>query len=254
VCWPCSPWSRTTRNLRRPRGALAVRRALAAALAHAYSDPRRIVRPPLLRQTAYYSCTSSPRSPRIHRYTVGTTSPSAMGPVPDVDTRRGIVTLAKMQIRRLRAGRHQPSSLPPPEKKKMSGAGPEGSGNVPGLRGDRDRPLAPPDEGLICCELARTMQRSPNTDQAGLDERVEFQIGTGSRHPGRCIPRTVRLRVIDARRTEYSNYFEEVLPRTRPNGLIMLDNTPRRRRPRAPRPEAARVHVRLNDRPRLISG
>jgi caffeoyl-CoA O-methyltransferase len=54
---------------------------------------------------------------------------------------------------------------------------------------------------------------------------------------------------IDADKTEYIDYFEETLPRMRPGGLIMLDNTLRGGTVLDPGDsEAAKVTAELNDR------
>ena len=54
---------------------------------------------------------------------------------------------------------------------------------------------------------------------------------------------------IDADKTEYSDYYEAVLGRMRPNGLIMFDNTLRGGTVLDPGDdEAARVTAGLNDR------
>ena len=54
---------------------------------------------------------------------------------------------------------------------------------------------------------------------------------------------------IDADKAEYVDYFEEVLARTRPNGLIMVDNTLRGGTVLDPGDsDSARVTAELNDR------
>jgi caffeoyl-CoA O-methyltransferase len=54
---------------------------------------------------------------------------------------------------------------------------------------------------------------------------------------------------IDADKTEYIDYFEEVLARLRPNGVTMIDNTLREGTVLDPGDsESARVTAELNDR------
>ena len=110
-----------------------------------------------------------------------------------------------------------------------------------------------PDDGrLVCCELddgyAETARG--HLREAGLEELVEIRVG----------PALETLRAmdsaeqfdfafIDADKTEYIDYFEEALPRMRPNGVILLDNTLRDGTVLDPGDsEAARVTAELNDR------
>ena len=61
--------------------------------------------------------------------------------------------------------------------------------------------------------------------QAGINERIELRLGP-------AIPLLQKLEssvtfdfaFIDASKTEYDDYYELVLPRMRPNGLILFDN------------------------------
>jgi caffeoyl-CoA O-methyltransferase len=85
-----------------------------------------------------------------------------------------------------------------------------------------------PDDGeLVCCELDEgyAERAREHLREAGLEGKVEIRIG----------PALDTLRAmdgseqfdfafIDAAKTEYSDYFEETLPRVRRGGLIMLDN------------------------------
>jgi caffeoyl-CoA O-methyltransferase len=86
-----------------------------------------------------------------------------------------------------------------------------------------------PDDGhLVCLELDEGFaeRAGGHLAKAGLEDRVEFRIGPALESL-RAMDRTERFdfAFIDADKTEYIDYFEETLPRTRPNGLIMLDNT-----------------------------
>jgi caffeoyl-CoA O-methyltransferase len=110
-----------------------------------------------------------------------------------------------------------------------------------------------PDDGkLVCCELEESYaeRAREHLSSAGLEERVEFRIGPAleslrAMDPGEQFD----FSFIDADKTEYIDYFEEVLARTRPNGLLMLDNTLREGTVLDPGDsEAARVTAELNDR------
>jgi caffeoyl-CoA O-methyltransferase len=85
-----------------------------------------------------------------------------------------------------------------------------------------------PDGGrLTCLELDEgyAERARGHLDAAGLADRVEFRIGPALESL-RAMDRSEQFdfAFIDAAKTEYSDYFEETLPRIRPNGLIMLDN------------------------------
>lgn len=65
----------------------------------------------------------------------------------------------------------------------------------------------------------------PFWQRAGVEDRIEFR-------PGPALPTLRELEVerrfdfafIDAEKTEYEAYYELILPRLRPNGLILFDN------------------------------
>ena len=110
-----------------------------------------------------------------------------------------------------------------------------------------------PDDGeLICCELdeAYAGRAREHLAKARLDGKVDFRIGPALdslREMDRA--EQFDFAFIDADKTEYIDYFEETLPRLRPNGLIMLDNTLRGGTVLEPGDsEAARVTAELNDR------
>src|SRR5215204_4647151 len=80
---------------------------------------------------------------------------------------------------------------------------------------------------LICCELdperAETARR--NLERAGVGGRTEVRPGPAL-DTLRALPAEdeIDFSFIDADKPAYSDYFEELLPRTRPGGLIVLDN------------------------------
>ena len=86
----------------------------------------------------------------------------------------------------------------------------------------------PEDGGLICCELDEgyAERAREHLRRAGLEDRVEVRVGPALESL-RAMERTEQFdfAFIDADKTEYIDYFEETLPRMRPNGVILLDNT-----------------------------
>jgi predicted O-methyltransferase YrrM len=110
----------------------------------------------------------------------------------------------------------------------------------------------PPDGKLICCELDEgyAQRAREHLAEAGLEDRVEVRVGPALESL-RAMDRTEQFdfAFIDADKTEYVDYFEEALARTRPNGLIMVDNTLRDGTVLDPGDsESARVTAELNDR------
>ncbi len=110
-----------------------------------------------------------------------------------------------------------------------------------------------PDDGrLVCCELDEgyAERAREHLREAGLDGKVEIRVGPAletlrAMEPGEQFD----FAFIDADKTEYIDYFEEVLPRLRRNGVILLDNTLRDGTVLDPGDsEAARVTAELNDR------
>lgn len=110
----------------------------------------------------------------------------------------------------------------------------------------------PADGELICCELDEDYAERArgHLAKAGLEDRVEFRVGPALESL-RAMDRVEQFdfAFIDADKTEYIDYFEETLERTRPNGLIMVDNTLRDGTVLDPGDsESARVTAELNDR------
>jgi caffeoyl-CoA O-methyltransferase len=110
----------------------------------------------------------------------------------------------------------------------------------------------PPDGKLVCCELDEgyAERARGHLADAGLEERVEFRIGPALESlQAMDAAEQFDFAFIDADKTEYIDYFEETLPRMRPGGLIMLDNTLRGGTVLDPGDsEAAKVTAELNDR------
>ena len=110
----------------------------------------------------------------------------------------------------------------------------------------------PEDGRLICCELDEgyAERAREHLRMAGLEDRVEVRVGPALESL-RAMERTEQFdfAFIDADKTEYIDYFEETLPRMRPNSVILLDNTLRGGSVLDPGDsESARVTAELNDR------
>jgi caffeoyl-CoA O-methyltransferase len=110
-----------------------------------------------------------------------------------------------------------------------------------------------PDDGeLVCCELDEgyAERAREHLRKAGLEDRVEIRVGPAL-DTLRAMDRSEQFEFafIDAAKTEYSDYFEETLPRMRRGGLIMLDNTLSAGRVLDPSDsESAQAIAELNDR------
>lgn len=80
---------------------------------------------------------------------------------------------------------------------------------------------------LVCCELSDDYARTAvgYLREAGLDDMVEMRVGPAL-ETLRSMPATpnVDLAFIDADKESYPDYYEEVLARLRPGGLLLLDN------------------------------
>src|SRR5712671_2845991 len=81
---------------------------------------------------------------------------------------------------------------------------------------------------LLCCDVSEawTSIARQAWQEAGVADRIELRIGPGletlrSLPPGEQFD----FAFIDADKTGYAQYYEEVLTRLRPGGLMLLDNT-----------------------------
>lgn len=85
-----------------------------------------------------------------------------------------------------------------------------------------------PGGSLLCCELDRDRAKVArgNLEMAGVGDRVEIRVG-----PAVETIRTLKpdpafdFAYLDAEKTGYPEYYEELIPRLRPNGLLAIDNT-----------------------------
>jgi len=80
---------------------------------------------------------------------------------------------------------------------------------------------------LLCCDINAewTAIARRYWTRAGLDDRIELRLAPAL-DTLRALPRTpeIDLVFIDADKTGYRAYYEELLPRMRPNGLFVFDN------------------------------
>ena len=80
---------------------------------------------------------------------------------------------------------------------------------------------------LIACELSEEYAETAarNLERAGVADRVEIRIGPALETLGALPEREVfDLGFIDADKETYPAYYEQVLARTRPGGVIVVDN------------------------------
>jgi caffeoyl-CoA O-methyltransferase len=85
----------------------------------------------------------------------------------------------------------------------------------------------PPEGGLLCCDVneAWTTIARRYWHRAGLAGRITLKLGPAL-ETIRALPvrPSLDFAFIDADKENYLNYYEEILRRTRPGGLILIDN------------------------------
>jgi caffeoyl-CoA O-methyltransferase len=81
---------------------------------------------------------------------------------------------------------------------------------------------------LLCCDVSEeyTAVAREAWTAAGVDDRIELRIGPAL-DTLRALPAdlVVDFAFIDAHKPEYPGYYEQLLPRLRRGGLIVVDNT-----------------------------
>jgi caffeoyl-CoA O-methyltransferase len=86
----------------------------------------------------------------------------------------------------------------------------------------------PPDGRLLCLDVSEewTSIGRRYWDEAGVGDKVELRLGPGL-DTLRALPVEERFDVafIDADKPAYLDYVDELVPRLRQGGLIMVDNT-----------------------------
>jgi len=83
------------------------------------------------------------------------------------------------------------------------------------------------DGRLICVDESKewTDIAQKYWSQAGVNQRIELRLGPAIPLLQKLEPRLIfDFAFIDASKTEYDAYYELLLPRIRPNGLILFDN------------------------------
>ena len=85
-----------------------------------------------------------------------------------------------------------------------------------------------PDGRLLCCDVSEewTAIARDHWEKAGVANRIELRLGPAL-DTLRSLPagETFDLAFVDADKTGYADYYEELLPRLRPGGLLLVDNT-----------------------------
>lgn len=85
-----------------------------------------------------------------------------------------------------------------------------------------------PDDGtLLCCDVSEewTAIARRYWERAGLAHKIELRLGPAL-DTLRALPAepTYGLAFIDADKPNYCNYYEEVVPRLLPGGILLIDN------------------------------
>jgi caffeoyl-CoA O-methyltransferase len=86
----------------------------------------------------------------------------------------------------------------------------------------------PPGGRLLCCDVSEgwTAVAREAWQRAGVADRIELRIGPAV-DTLRALPQNfvIDLAFVDADKTNYATYYEELLKRLRPNGVMLIDNT-----------------------------
>src|SRR4051812_40589004 len=85
----------------------------------------------------------------------------------------------------------------------------------------------PADGRLLCCDVSDewTSIARKAWKAAGVENRIELKLAPGA-ETLRALPQkeTIDLAFIDADKPGYPVYYEEILSRLRPNGVLLVDN------------------------------
>jgi caffeoyl-CoA O-methyltransferase len=103
---------------------------------------------------------------------------------------------------------------------------------------------------LLCCELdpERAELARANLDAAGVGERVEIRVGPAI-ETLRAMPdeQTIDFAYLDADKAGYPDYYEELVSRLSPGGLLAIDNVFMAGEILDPQRQATETMARLND-------
>jgi caffeoyl-CoA O-methyltransferase len=154
---------------------------------------------------------------------------------------------------RLSANRHRDVTEASPTRHARPGRCPSlaGGRDVHRLRGHLDRPRARLEGRLTCLELdekfAAIARR--NLEDAGVADRVEIIVGPALESLRVMPPEpTFDYVFLDADKTGYPDYYEELIPRLLQGGLLLVDNVILRGRVTDPQDEQSRIMDALNAR------
>ena len=107
----------------------------------------------------------------------------------------------------------------------------------------------PADGSLLCLDVNEewTTVARRYWERAGLADRIELRLGD-AHETLRAVPvePTFDLAFVDADKTGYADYVEQLHPRMRPNGVVLLDNTLRHGKVIDPESDDDRAVVELN--------
>jgi len=108
------------------------------------------------------------------------------------------------------------------------------------------------DGGRLTCfevseEFAAIARR--NLEAAGVADRVSITLGPAAKHLANLPEEPhIDLAYVDADKTGYPAYYDALVPRLRPGGVLVLDNTLLGNRVLAPEDERAQTMAALNER------
>ncbi len=107
----------------------------------------------------------------------------------------------------------------------------------------------PADGSLLCLDVSEdwTAVARRYWERAGLGDRIELRLGD-AHESLRALPAvaTFDLAFVDADKTGYADYVDQLYPRMRRNGVVLLDNTLRDGRVLDPQSDDDRAVVGLN--------
>ncbi|HWL42241.1 MAG TPA: class I SAM-dependent methyltransferase [Ilumatobacter sp.] len=80
---------------------------------------------------------------------------------------------------------------------------------------------------LTCCDVSTewTAIASRNWAAAGLDDRIDLRIGPALDTLATLPDEPLDLAFVDADKPAYVDYYEALVPRLRPGGVLLIDNT-----------------------------